>query len=132
MPYNCLRCGAKDSVSELDMNTLPLTDFANIDMDLMPDAVSHIYNIHYKINPWHCESCKSIYFRGSSEKSRKDIHKTCGLCKKGKLIEYENVAIGDVVIKDTMEKVGDFTIDEAIVCDICGFISIIETGAKTE
>lgn len=132
MPYNCIRCGAEESVKELDMSTLPLTDFANIDLDLAQDMVSHIYNIHYKINPWRCESCKSIYFRGTSGKPRKDTDKKCSLCKEGTLKEYENLNIGDVMIKDTAEKVGDFTVDEAIVCDVCGFMTVIETGSETE
>ena len=63
---------------------------------------------------------------------RKETGKTCKLCGIGSLKEYENLDIGEVVIKDTREKVGDFTIDEAVVCDSCGYMSVIETGVKTE
>ena len=132
MAHNCIRCGAEGSVKELDRATLPLTDFANIDLDLDPEMTSHIYNIHYKMNPWWCQECKSVYFRGSQGKMRKETGKTCRLCGIGSLSEYENLDIGEVVIKDTREKVGDFTIDEAIVCNSCGYMSVMETGIKTE
>jgi hypothetical protein len=57
---------------------------------------------------------------------------TCQLCGEGTLKEYENVEIGDVVIKNTEEKIGDFTVDEAIVCDKCGYMTVIETGEDVD
>ena len=114
------------------MRTMELRDFANIDLDLMEDEKSHIYNVIYDMPPWWCNSCKSIYLRAKIGKFRKDTDKTCQLCKKGTLKEYENVEVGDVVIKRIMDKTGDFTVDEALICDVCGFMTIIETGVKTE
>lgn len=130
MPYNCIMCGAEGSVKEYETNTMPRADFANI--DLFPETMDHTFNVLYGKPPWRCESCKSVYFRASSGKERTDIERTCNLCNKGKLKEFENVNIGEVVVKNTFEKVGIYTVDEAIVCDGCGFVIPIETGSKTE
>ena len=132
MTLSCIRCGANDSVKELDMSTADLSDFANIYLDLMEDAKSHVYNVLYDLPPWLCESCKTIYLRVNSGRKRKDTENTCRLCGKGNLNEFENVEIGIVVIKGTEEKLGNFTVDEAVVCDNCGYMTPIETGVKIE
>jgi DNA-directed RNA polymerase subunit RPC12/RpoP len=132
MPYDCIRCGAQGTVKELDMTSMALKDFANIDLDLVLETKSHIYNVVYDIPPWWCESCKSIFLRTNIGKFRKDTENKCRLCKEGILKEFENVEIGDVVIKDTDDKIGDFTVDEAVVCDRCGYMTVIETGKQVE
>lgn len=132
MSYDCIRCGAPGTVKELEMTSMVLKDFANIDLDLVLETKSHIYNVVYDLPPWWCESCKSIYLRTKIGKFRKDTENTCRLCKEGVLKEYENVEIGDVVIKDTDDKIGDFTVDEAVVCDKCGYMTVIETGKKVD
>lgn len=130
MPFNCVRCGAEGSVKEHDTDTMPRADFANI--DLFPEYLEHTFNVLYDRPPWRCESCKTVYFRGSTGKFRKDINKTCKLCGKGRLEEHENVDIGEVVIKNSYDKIGEFTVDEAIVCNSCGYMTIIETSVETE
>jgi len=132
MPYNCIRCGAKDTVKELQMASMALKDFANIDLDLLLETKSHIYNVIYDEPPMWCETCKSVYLRTKIGKFRKDTEMTCQLCGEGSLKEYENVEIGDVVIKNTDDKIGDFTVDEAIVCDKCGYMTVIETGEEVD
>lgn len=132
MHYDCIRCGAKESVQELQMASMTLKDFANIDLDLVLETKSHIYNVIYDEPPLWCDTCKSIYLRTKIGKFRKDTEMTCQLCGEGTLKEYENVEIGDVVIKNTEEKIGDFTVDEAIVCDKCGYMTVIETGEDVD
>ncbi|UCE74750.1 MAG: hypothetical protein JSV56_03355 [Methanomassiliicoccales archaeon] len=132
MSFDCIRCGAEGSVKELELTSMVLKDFANIDLDLMLETKSHIYNVIYDMPPWWCESCKSIYLRTQIGKFRRDTDKTCKLCGEGALQEFENVEIGDVVIKSTLEKIGDFTVDEAVVCDKCGYMTVIETGVKVD
>jgi DNA-directed RNA polymerase subunit RPC12/RpoP len=132
MPYDCIRCGAKESVKELQMASMSLKDFANIDLDLVLETKSHIYNVVYDEPPLWCDTCKSVYLRTKIGKFRKDTEMTCQLCKEGVLKEYENVEIGDVVIKNTDDKIGDFTVDEAIVCDNCGYMTVIETGEDVD
>jgi DNA-directed RNA polymerase subunit RPC12/RpoP len=132
MPYNCIRCGAQESVIELQMASMALKDFANIDLDLVLETKSHIYNVIYDEPPLWCKTCKSIYLRTKIGKFRKDTEMTCQLCGEGTLKEYENVEIGDVVIKNTEDKIGDFTVDEAIVCEKCGYMTVIETGEEVD
>jgi DNA-directed RNA polymerase subunit RPC12/RpoP len=124
MPYDCIRCGAKESVQELQMASMTLKDFANIDLDLVL--------VIYDEPPLWCDTCKSVYLRTKIGKFRKDTEMTCQLCREGALKEYENVEIGDVVIKGTEDKIGDFTVDEAIVCDKCGYMTVIETGEEVD
>ena len=61
---------------------------------------------------------------------RKETVYSCNICKEGVFNEFENAAIGDIVIRDTYEKVGKLTIDEAIICDNCGFLRVIESGKE--
>jgi DNA-directed RNA polymerase subunit RPC12/RpoP len=132
MPYDCIRCGAQGSVRELHLESMALKDFANIDLDLLLETKSHIYNVIYDMPPWWCESCKSIFLRTRLGKFRKDTDRKCRLCGEGTLKEFENVEIGDVVIKDSLDKIGDFTVDEAVVCDHCDYMTVIETGTEVD
>ena len=44
--------------------------------------------------------------------------------------KFENAAVGDIVVRDTFEKVGQLTIDEALICDKCGFLTVMESGKE--
>jgi hypothetical protein len=48
------------------------------------------------------------------------------------LSEFENASVGKIVVRDTFEEVGELTIDEALICDDCGFLRVIETGKEIE
>ena len=128
MTFDCPTCGKKKSVKEFMTEDFSNRDYANI--NIFSEDPTHSLDILYLLPPWRCDSCQSIMLRGSGEKKVKKTDLKCSLCKKGKLIELENAAVGDIVVRDTFEKVGQLTIDEALVCDKCGFLRVMETGKE--
>jgi hypothetical protein len=105
-------------------------DYGNV--NIFSEDPNHSIDILYLLPPWRCESCQSVFLRGHGSNPRKETELTCSLCKKGKMTEFENAAIGDLVIRDTFDKVGWLTIDEALICDNCGIYRVMETGKEIE
>jgi hypothetical protein len=128
MPFDCPTCGKKGSVKEFSPDMFSQLDYANI--NIFTEDPTHTLDVLYLLPPWRCESCLSILLRGKGDKSRKETKYKCRLCKKGKFAEFENAAIGELVVRDTFEKVGKLTVDEALVCNNCGFVRLMETGEE--
>lgn len=103
-------------------------DYANI--NIFSEDPSHTLDVLYLLPPWRCEACQSVLLRGRGDKPRKETKYECKLCGKGKLTEFENAAIGELVIRDTFERVGELTVDESLICENCGFLRVIETGKE--
>jgi hypothetical protein len=130
MKYDCPTCGRENCVKEYLTESFANKDYGNI--NIFSEDPSHSLDILYLLPPWRCEYCQTVYLRGKGEKSRKDRNYTCSLCKEGGIQEFENASIGKIVIRDTFEEVGELTIDEAFICDKCGFFRAIETGQEIQ
>ena len=130
MAFDCPTCGIKGGVKEFMTKEFSNLDYANI--NIFSEDPSHTLDVLYLLPPWRCEFCKSVFLRARGDKSRKETGHKCGLCKDGLLTEFENAAIGELVVRDTFERVGELTVDEALICDDCGFVRIIETGKEVE
>ena len=128
MSYDCPSCGKKKSVKEYKTEEFSNMDYANI--NIFSEDPTHSLDILYLLPPWRCESCQSVMLRGKGDREVKKIDLKCSLCKKGKLAQFENAAVGDIVVRDTFEKVGQLTIDEALICDKCGFLTVMESGKE--
>jgi hypothetical protein len=128
MTFDCPTCGKKGSVKEFSSEAFSKLDYANI--NIFSEDPSHTLDVLYLLPPWRCESCHSVLLRGRGEKTIKETKHKCSLCKKGKFTQFENAAIGELVVRDTFERVGELTIDEALVCENCGFVRMIETGKE--
>lgn len=130
MTYDCPTCGKSGGIEEYKTNEFSNLDYANI--NIFSQDPEHSLDILYLLPPWRCSFCKSVLLRGKGEKSRKETGHVCSLCKEGMLSEYENASVGKIVVRDTFEEVGELTIDEALICDHCGFLRVIETGKEVE
>ncbi|UCE74751.1 MAG: hypothetical protein JSV56_03360 [Methanomassiliicoccales archaeon] len=128
MPFDCPTCGKKGSVTEFKVEEFSHLDYANI--NIFTEDPSHTLDVLYLLPPWRCESCQSVLLRGRGDKPIKETKYKCKLCKKGKLAEFENAAVGELVVRDTFERVGQLTIDEAFVCNNCGLLRMFETGKE--
>lgn len=128
MPFDCPTCGKKGSVKEFMTDMFSQLDYANI--NIFSEDPSHTLDVLYLLPPWRCEACQSVLLRGRGDKLRKETKYKCKLCRKGKLMEFENAAIGELVIRDTFERVGELTVDESLICENCGFLRVIETGKE--
>lgn len=128
MTYGCPACGKKKSVKEYKTEEFSNLDYANI--NIFSEDPMHSLDILYLLPPWRCESCQSVMLRGTGDREVKKTDHKCGFCKKGKLVQFENAAVGDIVVRDTFEKVGQLTIDEALICDNCNFLRVMETGKE--
>ncbi len=128
MRYTCPTCGKKGGLAEFETKEFSSYDYANI--NIFSEDPTHSLDILYLLPPWRCEDCKSVLLRGAGTKIKKETVYSCNICKEGVFNEFENAAIGDIVIRDTYEKVGKLTIDEAIICDNCGFLRVIESGKE--
>ena len=130
MPFDCPTCGKKGSVKEFSTDKFSQLDYANI--NIFSEDPTHTLDVLYLLPPWRCESCLSTLLRGKGDKPRKETKYKCKLCKKGKFAEFENAVIGEIVVRDTFERVGELTVDEAMVCNNCGFVRLMETGEEIE
>ncbi|UCF07202.1 MAG: hypothetical protein JSW28_05980 [Thermoplasmata archaeon] len=130
MAFDCPTCGKKKSVDEFLTEEFSQRDYANI--NIFSEDPTHSLDILYLLPPWRCEACQTVMLRGRGDKQVKKTDHKCGFCKKGKFAQFENASIGEIVVRDTFERVGELTIDEALVCDNCGYLRVIETGKEVE
>ena len=128
MTYDCLTCGREKSVKEFEKKRFSDMDYANI--YIFSEDPSHTLDVLYILPPWRCEFCQSVFLRGKGKKPVKETNYTCDLCKEGGLVKFENAAIGELVVRDTFERVGELTIDESVICDKCGYLKVIESGKE--
>lgn len=130
MTYDCPTCGKTGGIKEYKTEDFANLDYANL--NIFSEDPTHSLDILYLLPPWRCDFCKSVMLRGKGEKARKETGHVCSLCKEGMLSEFENASVGKIVVRDTFEEVGELTIDEALICDDCGFLRVIETGKDVE
>ncbi len=78
-------------------------------ISMFSEDPNHSLDILYLLPLWRCQDCGSVLLRGVGDKVRKETVYKCNLCKEGVFNEFENAAIGDIVINDTYEKVGKLT-----------------------
>lgn len=128
MTYDCPTCGKKGGVSEYRTEDFSKLDYANI--NIFTEDPTHTLDILYLLPPWRCEFCKTVLLRGKGDAARKETGHVCTLCKEGMLSEFENASVGKIVVRDTFEEVGELTIDEALICDDCGYLKVMETGEE--
>ncbi len=128
MPFDCPTCGKKGSIKEFSTKAFSQLDYANI--NIFSEDPSHTLDVLYILPPWRCESCQSVLLRGRGDKLRNNTKIKCKLCKKGNLAEFENAAIGELVVRDTFERVGELTVDESLICEECGYMRVMETGEE--
>jgi hypothetical protein len=130
MTYDCPTCGREGSVKEYSTDKFSDRDYANI--NIFSEDPTHSLDVLYLLPPWRCEFCLSVFLRGKGDNPLKETNYTCSLCKDGGFIKFENASVGDIVVRDTFEKVGALTIDEAVICDKCSFLRVMETGKEVE
>ena len=128
MSYDCPTCGKKAGIKEYKADDFSTLDYANL--NIFSEDPTHSLDILYLLPPWRCDFCKTVLLRGKGESARKETGHVCSLCKEGMLSEYENASVGKIVVRDTFEEVGELTIDEALICDDCGYLRVMETGKE--
>ena len=128
MSYDCPTCGKKAGIKEYKTDDFSTLDYANL--NIFSEDPTHSLDILYLLPPWRCDFCKTVLLRGKGESARKETGHVCSLCKEGMLSEYENASVGKIVVRDTFEEVGELTIDEALICDDCGYLRVMETGKE--